>query len=103
MVNAAFLVVANIVALLVGASIVATIVPQAVQEARQIPVAGQGIAISQLTSTTVLIRNTGVIQVVMPSDEFTATLIDGVLYVTKVPAAPRTVLAGPANGTSPGK
>lgn len=100
MVNVAFLVVANMVALLIGASIVATVVPQAVQEARQIPVAGQGIAISRLTSTSVLIRNTGVVQVVLPSDEFTATLIDGVLYVNKVPVAPHTVLAGPANGTA---
>lgn len=103
MVNVAFLVVANMVALLIGASIVATVVPQAVQEARQIPVAGQGIAISRLTSTSVLIRNTGVVQVVLPSDEFTATLIDGILYVNKVPVAPHMVLAGPANGTSPGK
>jgi hypothetical protein len=100
MVHVGFLVVANIVALLVGSAIVATIVPQAVQEAKRELVAGQGIDISSLTSTSLLVKNTGVVQVVLPSDEFTATLIDGVLYVSKVPVAPHLVLAGPAaNGT----
>jgi hypothetical protein len=64
MVHVGFLVVANIVALLVGSAIVATIVPQAVQEAKRELVAGQGIDISSLTSTSLLVKNTGVVQVV---------------------------------------
>jgi hypothetical protein len=92
--------IASIIAAVVVVSVVTTVVPKALQDAQKDLTAGLGIAIQPLSSSSVLVQNTGVVQVVLPSDEYTVTLIDGVLYVSKVAVGPHTVLAGPLNGTS---
>lgn len=92
------LVAVSIIALAASAGIVAFALVTSLGTIDRALVGGMGIIVRQNTTTTV-IENTGALDIEFPIPEYTSILVQGISYVTKNPAEPRTAF-GSGNTTS---